>query len=173
MATTLAGQSRDILTVNWDNTLGDDTVVRDGMSRSIVQELTDGTGAKKAQVNWHTLRTLTGTTSENLDLKALADGAFGVIALTKVKWFILHLITETSGCWLELGAAGGNDWAGASQWLKDATDIVRVCAGGEEKKTSPIDGFVVDATHKILKVNNPSGYTAVYWIGIVGEGTVT
>lgn len=172
MGTTLAAQSKDILTANWDNTLGDDTVVRDGMSRNIVQELTNGTGPNKAQVNWHTLRSLAATTSENLDLQALADAAFGDVTFTKIKWFFLHLVTVTSGCWLELGAAGGNDWAGAGRFLKDPTDIENVGADGISKHSSPVDGYVVDGTHKILKVNNPSGFPAVYWIDIIGEGSV-
>jgi hypothetical protein len=168
MATTLAAQVRAIITGNWDNGL-DLSTVRDALSQNVVQELTNGTGANKGQVQWHDERSL-ATESENLDLTALAGGAFGTVTFTKIKWLIIQVETVTPTVRIEMGAAGGNDWAGSAQLLKDASDIIRLCAGGLYLFTSPVDGWVVDSDQKVLKMNAIG--TLTYKIMIIGEGTV-
>jgi len=130
---------------------------------------TDGTGANKAQVAASDQRTLTTGTDETLDLKALGC-AFGTAAFTKVKAIRIELVTATTGYTLKVKAGASN---GLSAWFSDASDELIVQAGGAVQLEAPIDGYVVDATHKTIQITNPAGGSATYNIIVIGEGTVS
>jgi len=172
MAVTLTSSSinLDFRATTTDNQT-DGTAVRDEFRRSRQLAYTHGTGNGKAQLCYHVLRSLATTTNETLDLQALL-ATFGTYKFTKIRAIVVELDTLNSGYRLEIGASAANQWAGASQALKDNTDIIRVPAGGRWLAESPVDGFTVDATHKTLKIDNPSGGTVEYRLYILGEGTI-
>lgn len=150
----------------------DGTNVKDEARRNLTKSYTDGTGSGKAQLCYHEKRSLLTTTDETLDLTAL-DGTFGTYAFSEVKAILIEVETASTGYRLEVGAAAENQWAGANQPIKDPSDIIRVGASGRWLHEAAVDGFAVDATHKNLKISNPSGGTVAYRIIVLGEGTVS
>ena len=145
--------------------------IPDALNKSYSSAYTNGTGASKAQEVWHDKRTLLTTANEELDLTALAGGAFGTYNFSKIKALVIHVNTVTSGYRLEIGGAASNAF---SAFVKDPSDIDLCAASGTKILIdSPIDGATVDSTHKMLKINNPSGGTVEYEIWILGEGTVS
>lgn len=142
--------------------------VEDKLDKSYASALTDGTGANQGQIAYYDERSLPTTNSEELDLTAL-ESAFGVASFTKVKHIIIEVTTLTAGYRLLIGGAASDAWETA---LGGAGDIDRVDAGGILVKTSPVDGFAVNSTNKILKIANPSGGGINYSIEIVGTGSV-
>ena len=138
------------------------------LDEKIAKAWTNGTGSGKAQASWSDIRSILTTANEELDLTALAN-AFGTLTIAKVKMLIINPVTATTGYRLLVGGAAANAW---SAFLADPSDIVRVDSGSPLVLTSLIDGWTVDATHKMLKIENPSGGTFEYQIIIVGEGSV-
>lgn len=145
--------------------------ITDTLNKSYSSAYTNGTGASKAQEVWHDKRSLLTTANEELDLTALAGGAFGTVNFSKIKSMIIHVNTATAGYRLEIGGAASNAF---SAFVKDPSDIDICSASGTKILIdSPVDGATVDATHKMLKITNPSGGTVEYEIWIIGEGTVS
>jgi hypothetical protein len=166
MAMELTGKLEILLNSLMKNTI-DLSNATDTVNRKITQAFTNGTGAGKSQIVWHDQGEILTTASVTLDLKALAGGMFGTANFTKVRYFVVQAVTETAG--YRLLVSGGAANAFTAFWA-DASDVEYVPAGGVYAKSSPVDGFVVDATHKTLKIENPSGGTVQYLIWIVGEG---
>lgn len=137
--------------------------------KTITMNLVNGTGANKAQVLASDQRTLTTGTNETLDLKAMAN-AFGSAALTKIKAILFEVVTATTGYTLKVTAGASN---GLSAFFSDASDELALQAGGGALLWAPVDGYTVDATHKTLKITNPSGGSVVYNIIVIGEGAVS
>ncbi len=152
----------------YTNTL-DIEAVTSSLTKSITKSFTDGTGASKAQAAWTDIRSLATTTSEDIDLTALTN-AFGDLAFTSVKLLIINVLTATTGYRLLVGGASSNAW---SAFVDDPSDIVHIGAGSAFVITDWIDGLDVDSTHKVLKVENPSGGTVQYEIIVLGEGAVS
>lgn len=153
------------------NTLSDNSLVRDGLSVNDKKSYSNGAGSTQAQLIFHTQRTLATATAETLDLTTLtgALGAtFGTYAFTKVRAIIVILTTTNAGYRLELGAADADQFVGP---LKTTDDIVVVGAGSRFMAESAIDGWTVDATHKALKINNPSGGSCTYRLIVIGQGS--
>ena len=153
------------------NTLPDATEVSDPFRSNVKKTYTDGTGSGKAQLCFHTKRTLLTTPNETLDLRALTGdlgAAFGTYTFSKVKAILISIDTATTGYRLEVGAAAGNQFIGP---IKTATDIVVVPASGRWLQESPVDGWVVNAGCKDLLISNPSGGSVTYRIVVIGEGT--
>jgi len=172
MATSyVAGTLVESINSKFRNTL-DLSTIDDSLVKSYSTSLTNGTGANKAQIQWADQRTLLTTAGETLDLRALVGAAFGTALFTKVKYLLIKPITATAGYRLEVGAADANQFCGSLGPLKDATSLAIAGAGGGVKFESPVDGFTVDATHKDLKIYNPSGGSVTYDIIIIGEGSV-
>lgn len=160
------------LAATLQNVLSDDGTVNDVINLTKKIALTNGTGANKAQIPFHTKRILATNTDETLDLYALAGSVgavFGTYKFTKVKAVIIINESTNTGYRLEYGAADGNQFVGP---LKAADDIAPVAAGGFAAFVSPIDGWTVDATHKDIKFNNPSGGNVAYRLIVIGEGTL-
>jgi hypothetical protein len=157
------------------NTTADSVNVDDKLIAQAADKKTyaNGTAAGQANLVFHTQRTLLTTTDETLDLRALTDTegtVFGTYQFSKVRAILVELVTATTGYRLEVGAASANQFVGP---IKDTSDIAVVPASGRWFAESPVDGWTVDATHKDLKISNPSGGSAVYKIKIIGVGTVS
>jgi hypothetical protein len=135
---------------------------------------TQGTGPNQADIVWHDERTLAGTTSENLDLTALTDAFGGAINLTKAKALIVVANPANNG---DLQVGGGHPngfvaFAGVNSDYTPGTFEVPyaiVKPGGMLVLVAPdANGYTVDSTHKILKVNNAGAGSGVYDIIVVG-----
>lgn len=167
----VAMTSAEVLT-RWRWTMtnaGDLSTPTDALQVTTTRTFTNGTGSGKVQVGIADQRQLTTGTDETLDLKAILS-AFGSAALTKIKAVRIELVTATAGYTLKVKAGASN---GLSAWFSDASDELVIQAGGAWQLESPVDGYVVDATHKTVKITNPAGGTATYNILILAEGAVS
>jgi hypothetical protein len=170
MAITLSGTLKTTPSVTYAQSLDAQTVTATVAASTVrTQSYATGTGANQAQHIWIDERSLATTTSETLDLTALAGGAFGTITAAKVKEIIVELLTTTAGYRLLVGAAASN--AFDAPFSGDATAVAYVGAGGHLHLSNPVDGYVVDGTHKSLKIENPSGGTASYRITVICTGS--
>jgi hypothetical protein len=151
-----------------DNAL-DLRTLPDRIDKTYTQNYTAGTGANQSQIQWADSRSLLTTANETLDLRALTNDAFGTYTFAKLRELIIAVTTLTPGYRLLVGGAASNAF---SAFAADPSDIVYVPAGGIFRISSPVDGFTVDATHKDLKIENPSGGTCAFDIIIIGTGTV-
>ncbi len=138
------------------------------LTKAITKNITNGTGANKAQAVWSDTRSLLTTANEEIDLRAIVNG-FGTLTAAKIKYIIINPVTVTTGYRLLVGGAASNAW---SACFADPSDILRVDSGSPVVLSSLVDGWTVDATHKQLKIENPSGGTFEYEIIVVCEGTV-
>lgn len=130
--------------------------------------LGSGTGANQASNMFHDQRTLTASSTENLDLAGVLTNGFGVtLTFTKIKAIIIHAASTNTNDVL-VGGAASNAWVG---WVGDATDIVKVKPGGTLIWIAPDvnGGAVVASTGDLLKVaNSSSGTSVVYDVVILG-----
>ncbi|MDD3920950.1 MAG: hypothetical protein PHO41_07265 [Eubacteriales bacterium] len=168
MATTFTGLVRAVVSGTFVNVL-DLGNVTDGLSKGYSTSFADGTGSGKAQVQFHDQRTLLTTNDETLDLTALV-GAFGAAAFTKIKALVISVVTQSNGYRLQIGGAAEN---AHSAMFADPADVLEIQAGATLMLTAPVNGYTVDATHKNLKIANPSGGSVTYDIIIIGEGAVS
>lgn len=132
------------------------------------QLLASGTGANQASNVFYDVRTITASSSENLDLAGTLTNAFGVtLTFTKIKAVIIHASSANTNN-VQVGGAASNGWVA---WVADATDIVSVKPGGTLIWIAPdaSGGAVVAATGDILKVaNSSSGTSVIYDVTIIG-----
>ena len=170
MARSLAASIRAALTATYTNAQ-DLSTPSDALSLTGTNTFTNGTGANQANVVWHDQRTLSSTTSEDLDLAAsLASTLGGTITFTAIKAIYIEVTTTTASTVVEIGAASANQFIGP---LKHSSDIASIGGGGVFLVSSPVDGWTVTAgTGDLLKINNTSAHSATYKIVIVGIGTV-
>jgi len=129
--------------------------------------LTDGTGANQAKQIWTDTRTLTASSTENIDLAGVLTNALGVtLNFTKIKAVIVTADSGNTNNVLIGGAA-----TNTMLLFGDATDIVPVRPGGMFALTAPDAAAyaVTAATGDILKVaNSSSGTSVTYTIIIIG-----
>ena len=129
---------------------------------------TDGTGENQAKSVFADERTLTASSTENLDLAGALTDVFGnTITFTKVKALIVQAASGNTNDVLVGGAASN----GFISWVGDATDIVKVKPGGTFAIVAPdATGLAVTAgTGDILKIaNSSSGTSVTYKIVVVG-----
>lgn len=144
------------------------STVKDPMAVDYSIALASGTGANQASNVFHDQRTLTASSSENLDLAGTLTNAFGVtLTFTKIKAVIIHAATTNTNN-VQVGGAASNGWIA---WVGDATDIISVKPGGTFVWIAPDvnGGAVVAATGDLLKVaNSSSGTSVVYDVTIIG-----
>lgn len=132
--------------------------------------LDSGTGAGKADLRFTDTRTLTASSTEDLDLAGVLTDAFGV-ALTFVKikgLFISAAAANTNN--VIVGAAASNAWAA----LLNATGTITLRPGaslGVMAGAADATTYAVTAgTGDLLKVANSAGGTSVtYDIVIIGS----
>lgn len=131
------------------------------------EQLTDGTGANKAQKVVSVSGSVTDGAPVTHDLTAIV-GPFATVAFSKLKAIVVENTDDTDA--LDVGGAGSNALAGAGGPLKDPTDIAPVPAGAAVAFLHPGTGYTVDATHKNLQIAAQSG-TVAYKLLLIGEGT--
>ena len=171
MAQSLTGTIVTTMNPIYTNTLDNELVTSAlaAAAKTRTQTYANGTGANQVQQMWSDERTLTTTTSETLDLSALAGGAFGTVNFSKIKEIIIQVTTATSGFRLLVGGGSTNPF---TAFVLDPSDKIYVGAGGQVHLSNPVDGYTVDGTHKILTLENPSGGSLTYKITLIGVGSV-
>ncbi|HEX7943752.1 MAG TPA: hypothetical protein VF495_03760 [Phenylobacterium sp.] len=125
-----------------------------------------GTGPGQVDKMYAGTRTLSASSSENLDLAGGLSDPFGVtLTCVKVRFIYVHaLATNTND--VQVGGAASNGFLGP---FADLTDIVVVKPGGQFLATAPAGGWTVTAsTGDLLKVANSSSGTGVTYDVIVG-----
>lgn len=130
--------------------------------------LSDGTGADQAKELWTDTRTLTASSSENLDLAGVLTDVFGnTLTFTKIK----ALIVKADAANTNDVVVGGHATAACASFFNDATDKVKVKPGGLVAFVAPdANGYAVTATTAdLLTVANSAGGTSVtYTIIVIG-----
>lgn len=131
--------------------------------------LTSGTGLNQADRLWSDTRTLTASSTEDLDLAGVLTDVFGATqTLARVKLiYVKAALGNTNN--VVVGGAASN---GLLNWVADATDKVNVRPGGVLLLAAPdATAYAVTATTgDLLRVGNSSSGTSVtYDIVIVGS----
>ena len=128
---------------------------------------TDGSGANQAEKVFSDERTLSGSSSEDLDLAgSLTDSQGNTITFTAIKSLTV-IGGSSNGDDIEVGGAAANGWYGC---FKDSTDIGLAAPGGAFHADNPSAAgwAVTPGTGDLLKIANADGSTATYEIEIVG-----
>lgn len=128
-----------------------------------ILSLTDGTTAGKAQLQYHRKHTIAASGDTTIDLTAAATERFGNIDFDKVRVMVFRIRTPAAGTKITIGNAAANQF---SAWLSGAT-VTEDCAD-ITIRTNPYDGWTVDATHKNLKIANPSAVSVDVDVWIIG-----
>jgi hypothetical protein len=136
-----------------------------------------GNGTTAGNVDLIYAATLTlSATPTTLDLTSLTDPLNGAVAFARVREFYLRNNATTDGWTVVVGGGAANPWAGASQFLQASSTVT---VGPSTSSTSPCTGklafaapnttgYVVDGTHKTLKLD-PGANTLTVEILIVGS----
>lgn len=138
---------------------------QDVLTKSIIQNFTNGTGSGQADQIFRDQRTLADGATENLDLAGVLTDPFGVtLTFAKVKVIIIQNLSTTQTLTL-----GGAATAQFINWVGGATYTVNIPPGGFFAIAAPIAGFAVTATTgDLLKVLNSAGASCIYNIVIIG-----
>jgi hypothetical protein len=132
-----------------------------------LNRLTEGTTSNKADKLFSDTRTISASSSENLDMAGTLTDPFGVtltFATVKAIYVKASSANTNNVC---VGGAASNGFLGP---FSDATDIACVKPGGVLLITAPATGWTVTATTgDLLKVaNSSSGSSVSYDVVIIG-----
>lgn len=147
------------------------STAKDVLNFKRIFQIADGIGANKAESIFHDQRTLTASSTEDLDLSGVLLDVFGVaIAFSKIKTMIIAALAGNTNDVLVGGAAATQ----FVNWVSDATDEIVVQPGGLFVLHNPTaGGYAVGAgASDLLKIANSAGGTSViYDIILIGETT--
>ena len=168
MAQTFSGNIKFALagTFTGDNDLSS---VTQAFNYSKNYQITNGTGLDQANMIWADQRTISASSTDDLDLYGGLTNSFGTtINFTSIKGIIVVAsATNTNDV-----VIGGDGSAALIGWVGDATDTVVVKPGGMFALMNPnANGYTVTATTAdILQISNSSsGSSVVYDIILLGE----
>lgn len=150
-------------------TLTDLTVISDPGKIEYGKSTTNGTAVDLADVVWHDLRTLASSGNDDLDLTALNRSIFGTSVTSnfaRVKEIVIVNLNAVTGDFLRLDSSVTNGNTGP--FGGSITSKIEVGADSPLVLASKKDGWAVDGTHKVLRINNPSAHSIQYYIGIIG-----
>jgi len=148
------------------------STIADSARLEFARTLLDGTGEELADRLWHDRRTLSGSTSEDLDLTDLPRTLFGAsvaVALAGVRAVMIVNNSTTAGDDLLVGGAGaaGDAWAEPLDGDQDARVIVpadSLLLWTNTRGAWP----VVDGATDTLRIDNPGLNDITYSIVLVG-----
>lgn len=130
--------------------------------------ITAGTGANQADKVFHDQRTLTASSTEDLDLAGSLTDAFGAtITFARIKGIFVAAASANTNNVL-VGGAASNQFI---NWVSDATDKIVVRPGGWFGLVAPdATAYAVTAgTGDLLRIGNSGAGTAVtYDIILIG-----
>lgn len=131
---------------------------------------TDGAGALMADVVWSDQRTLTASTTEDLDLAGGLTDAFGTtITFARIKGIIIFAASANTNN-VQVGGAGST----FINWVANSSDIVNIRPNGLLVLIAPdATGYAVTAgSGDLLRIGNSAGGTSViYNIILIGSLT--
>ncbi len=166
MSETLTATVKGAITADLigDNDLGS----RDyGLAYAKTLSFAHGTGANQANQIWTDQRTLTASSTENLDLYGSLVSPLGTtLNFTKIKAIMVYAASTNIN-----NVLVGGGTAGMANWVGNINDIVVVRPGGFFMIAAPdaTAYAVTDTTADILKIaNSSSGTSVVYDIIIIG-----
>lgn len=137
------------------------------VQRSLAVAFTNGVLENMCDLCWFDTDTLADSANVEIDLKDLLNEFNEAMAFTKIKLLILENLCATQT--LTLGGAAVNPF---TAWCGSGTDVVKIPASSNFVLSSAKNGYIVDATHKVLKLaNGNAGTTAEYNIWMVGTST--
>lgn len=128
---------------------------------------TNGTGSSQASKVYVSQRTLTASSTENLDLAGVLTDSFGTtLTFSTVKWIYVKAASANTNN-VVVGGAGAATFVGV---FSDATDKIAVKPGGAFMWFAPGTGATVTATTGdiLLVANSSSGTSVTYDISIGG-----
>lgn len=153
-------------TFSSDNDL---STVQQAYTYSKAFPLVNGTAANQANQLFMDQRTITASSSENLDLYGGLTNAFGTtINFASIKGIIIYAASSNTNNVI----VGGDATSGFANWISDTSDEIVVKPGGLFALVDPgADGYAVtDSTADILKITNSSSGTSVtYDVILIGE----
>lgn len=128
--------------------------------------LEPGTSSGQADTFFEDTRTISASSSENLDLAASLTDRFGnTLTFVKVKAILVYAASGNTNS-VNVGGAASN---GFTAPFADTTDIISVKPDGVFLWTYPTGSTVTASTGDILKVaNSSSGTSVTYTILIIG-----
>ena len=129
-------------------------------------QVTPGTSSGQADLYFEDTRTVSASSSENLDLAGVLTDRFGnTLTFVKVKAIVVYAESANTNS-VNVGGAASN---GFTAPFADSTDIISVKPGGVFVWTNPTGSTVTASTGDILKVaNSSSGTSVTYTIQIIG-----
>lgn len=128
--------------------------------------LTSGTGADQADRIWHDQRTLTASSTENLDLAGVLTDSFGAtVTFARVKLLWIYAAAGNTNNVI-VGGEATNGWA---TWVGAAAHTVTIRPGGLMFLAAPdATAYAVTAgTGDLLKIANSGGGSSVTYDVIV------
>lgn len=141
---------------------------------SFAYNIRDGDDANQMNLLWHDQRTISGSSSEDLDLRGSLTDAFGTtVNFADVRLIIVKSSSDNStgsSDYIQVGGAASNAFI---NWVGSSTDKVQIRAGGLLLLYAPTDeGYdVTGGTADILTISNTDGNNATYDIYIGGTST--
>jgi hypothetical protein len=130
--------------------------------------LSSGTTAGKADLKHSSIRSVSASSNEDIDLRALTDGQGNTLTgLTEV--VVLAIVADAgNGGALHVKPSASNGWLGV---LADASDVLKVQPGAFVVLGCSADGaYPVGASTKSINVaNQDSGAAASYQLIVIGR----
>lgn len=134
---------------------------------AITKSLTTGTGSGQGNRFYAVEATATAGSDTDYDLTSLTDSNGASINFAKIKWFVLVLDAPVTGAYLVwLGTDTGLSNP-VTFWKAANTDNTNL--NSVNVMTSDVDGWVIDGTHKVLRLNNPTASSITYRMLLVGN----
>jgi len=128
---------------------------------------THGTGANQANQIWTDTRTISASSSEDLDLAGVLTSPLGTtLTFTKIKAIIIAASANNTN-----NVVVGGDTNALINWVGNANDVVNIRPGGFICLTAPDSTAygVTASTGDILQITNSDGTSSVtYDIIIIG-----
>ena len=167
MATTLTGSVKVVAALDLVSGIDIGTLSQ-AIRYTQTHTITNGTGLDAANEVWADTRTLTASSTENLDLAGSLTDAFGAtLTFTRIKGIIITAAVANTNNVL-VGGAASNAF---STFVSDATDVIVVRPGGTLCLMAPdATSYAVTAsTGDTLKIaNSSSGTSVTYDIILIG-----
>jgi len=162
MPTNLTGSVQIVAQGIYESLL-DLSTPKDSLALNIAQAFAAGVGDDQINKLWHDQRTLTGATSEDLDLAGGITDAFGnVLTFTYVKALIIQNLDAAKI--LTIGNAASHAWSAP---FGAGTHTVNIGPGGVLVLVRPNAGYAVGAgATDVLKI--ASDGTCIYNIVVMG-----
>lgn len=169
MAVTYSGRLK--ASVEWNDSDAQTLkTVQDASNLAFDQALGNGAGANNFAVQFEEERTIAAGGNYSYDLTALVGTFFGgnitkVLALLKV--LLIKNKNTVAGDKLTIDTSVTNHLT--APWEDSITSKQRIAPGSPLVLASLADGFTVDATHKVLKLSNPSAHDITFGIVLLGN----